>query len=479
MGKYKAAFETLGCRVNIYDTESMQALFKKDGYEIVPFGEKADVYVINTCTVTNQGDKKSRQMIKRAKKLNEDAVICVVGCYAQVAREEIEKMEEVSVILGSRNKSLSVSAVNRALATGEKTIEVSEVLKDDVFEDLGIEDTSEHTRAFLKIQDGCGRFCSYCMIPYARGKSVSRERKKILSEIRALKEHGFKEIILSGIHLASWGNDFIKADAEEKKMNGEGILLSKKEEPSGLLDLLEDIETIEGIERVRIGSIEPMFFDEEGTKRAASLKKLCPHFHLSLQSGSDSVLKRMNRRYTPEEYKDAVERLRKAIPGVSVTTDIIVGFPGETEEEFNETLKFLKDIKLTKTHVFRYSSRKGTPAAIMKDQVDGSVKEERSRILLELSDKNERDFMESMTGKKERVLIEELKDGYARGYTANYLPFVIPYDEIKKALSDMKKSDKKSSDPHGESDIEGKIFEVEITGIINECLTGHLIQQSI
>lgn len=414
------AIETLGCRVNIYDSEAMGELFRKDGYTEVPFTESADVYVINTCTVTNSGDRKSRQMIGRARKLNPDAVICVVGCYAQVAAEKISQIDGVKVILGSRNKGKIVEAANRAYATGEIIIEINDVLRSHEFEDLGITEYSDRTRAFMKIQDGCNRFCTYCMIPYARGGISSRPKDSIIKELNDLKSKGFKEIILSGIHIASYGMDLMPRKENILEINRKGY---------DLMDLLEEIDSEDLAERIRIGSIEPMFFQNEGIDRIRKLKHMMPHFHLSLQSGSDSVLKRMNRRYTAEEYEKVVYELRKAIPDVSITTDVITGFPGETEEEFNETYEFLKRLELTKTHVFRYSPREGTKAASMPDQIPQSIKEERSRKLLELSDINELSFIKRQMDREHQVLFEEGINGAFAGYTENYIRVSVRSDE--------------------------------------------------
>lgn len=417
----KAAIETLGCRVNIYDSEAMAELFRKDGYTIVDFNEKADVYVINTCTVTNAGDKKSRQMIGRAKKTNPNSIVCVVGCYAQVAADKIAGMAGVDVVLGSRNKSMIVDYANRALATGEKFAEVSEIMFSDEFEKLDITEYRDKTRAFMKIQDGCNRFCTYCMIPYARGGISSKDKADVLKEISQLRNNGFKEIILSGIHIASYGMD---------KTPGKNDLLSLNNKGYDLLDLLEEIDRKSGMERIRIGSIEPMFFQGDRLDRIKKLKSLMPHFHLSLQSGSDSVLKRMNRRYTSDEYARVVEDLRNSIPGVSITTDVITGFPGETEDEFNETVSFLEKIKLTKTHVFKYSPREGTKAASMENQVPATVKDERSRVLIGLSDSNELDFINKNMDTEHMVLFEEEEDGEYSGYTENYIRVSLNSDEI-------------------------------------------------
>ena len=356
----KVAFSTLGCRVNVYESEAMAEKFIREGYEVVDASEAADVYVINTCTVTNMGDKKSRQIISRARRLNENATVAVVGCYSQIAPKEVSEIPGVDVVLGTRNKGDVVYYVNKARDEGKSQAHVEGVLKNKKFEELNIEEYQDKTRAFLKIQDGCNRFCTYCIIPYSRGSVCSKDPKKVLEEVNKLAEHGFKEIILSGIHTASYGLDL------EGSVN--------------LIDIIEEIEKVEGIERIRIGSIEPAFFTPEVIEKIKKFKKLCPHFHLSLQSGCDATLKRMNRRYTAKEYADSVNLLRETMPDVSITTDVIVGFPGETEEEFNETYEFLKNIKLTKTHVFKYSPRKGTKAADMQEQLEGSIKEKRSKL---------------------------------------------------------------------------------------------------
>ncbi|MBW8383744.1 MAG: tRNA (N(6)-L-threonylcarbamoyladenosine(37)-C(2))-methylthiotransferase MtaB [Youngiibacter sp.] len=398
----RVAVETLGCRVNTYDSEAMMELFERDGFEVVDFGDKADVYVINTCTVTNMGDKKSRQHIHRAKRQNPDAVVAVVGCYSQVNKEEVASIEGVDVVLGSRNKSEIVFYVNKAIAEKKQVVHVSEnIMMGARFEELSIKGYEGKTRAFMKIQDGCNRFCSYCIIPYARGGVSSREPARVIEEIRLLAAEGFKEIILSGIHIASYGQDF--------------------KEGYGLIDLLEELDGIEGIERIRIGSIEPMFFKGEAMERVLSLRKLCPHFHLSLQSGSDATLKRMNRRYTSEEYLEVVLKLRDRLPDVSITTDVIVGFPQETDEEFKETMDFLEKVKLDKIHTFKYSERKGTPAAKMNGKVEPRIKDERSNMVIKLSDIFEEHDVSGIVGKKVKVLFEEGKDGVYYGYTPEYI----------------------------------------------------------
>ncbi len=407
----KVAFSTLGCRVNTYESEAMAEKFVREGYEIVDFSEKADVYVINTCSVTNMGDKKSRQIIGKARRLNEEAIIAAVGCYSQIAPDEVSAIEGVDVVLGTRNKGDIVYYVNKARDEQKQQIQVAEVLKNKEFEDLSIADYQDKTRAFLKIQDGCNRFCAYCLIPYTRGAVCSKDFNKVMQEIKDLASHGFKEIILSGIHTASYGVDL--------------------EEKVSVVDILEAIENIDGIERVRIGSIDPTFFTEGVVKRIVCLKKLCPQFHLSLQSGCDATLKRMNRRYSSKKYEEIVNLLRDKIKDVSITTDVIVGFPGETDEEFNETYEFLKKIKLTKTHIFKYSQRTGTKAYSMENQVDGTAKDKRSKILMELNKVNEENFIKSYIGKTLDVLFEEKyskEENYYVGYTKNYIRVIAKAD---------------------------------------------------
>ncbi|SUY47437.1 MiaB-like tRNA modifying protein [Clostridium putrefaciens] len=400
----KVAFSTLGCRVNQYESEAMAEKFIREGYEVVDFERFSDVYVINTCTVTNMGDKKSRQIIGRARRENPEAIIAVVGCYAQISSTEVSLIEGVNVVLGTRNKGDIVYFVNRARDENKQIIKVGEVLKNHKFEDLNIEEYQDRTRAFIKIQDGCNRFCSYCLIPYARGGVCSKDPEKVIEEIKNLSKHGFKEVILSGIHTASYGVDL------------EGNVT--------LVDILCLIEEIPGIERVRIGSIDPTFFTDDVLRKIKGLKKLCHHFHLSLQSGCDETLERMNRKYTSKDYKDIVEKLREAYGDVSITTDVIVGFPGESNEEFEKTYEFLKEIKLSKTHVFKFSPRKGTKAENMKNQIDGNIKDERSHKLIELNLINEKEFMNKFIGKTFKVLYEQevlKEDGIYEGYAENYI----------------------------------------------------------
>ena len=429
----KVAFSTLGCRVNKYESEAMIEKFVKEDYEVVDYGEVADVYVINTCSVTNMGDKKSRQLISKARRQNDKAIIAVVGCYSQIASKEVEAIEGVDVVLGTRNKGDIVYYVNKAREEGKQQVKVGAVLRNKVFEELNVEQYQGNIRAFLKIQDGCNRFCSYCIIPYTRGSICSKNPKRVIEEINTLAKDGFQEVVLSGIHIASFGYDL--------------------DEKITLIDILEQIEDIDGIERVRIGSIEPNFFTEEVIERIMKLKKLCPQFHLSLQSGCTATLKRMNRRYTAEDYEATVNMLRDKIENVSITTDVIVGFPGETEEEFNETYNFLDRIKLTKMHIFKYSPRKGTRAATMENQIDGNVKEERSKKLIELNDRNEKEFAKNSIGKEMEVLFEYNHQGVVGGYSENYLAVELKTDE----------------------DIIGKIRKVKIIDSKNEIAIGELV----
>lgn len=432
----KVAFATLGCRVNVYESEAMTEKFIKEGYEVAAFDEFSDVYVINTCTVTNMGDKKSRQMISRARRKNPEAIVAVVGCYSQIASEEISQIPGVDVVLGSRNKGEIVYWVNRAREERKQVVEVSDVLKNKEFEELFIEEYQDKTRAFLKIQDGCNRFCSYCLIPFARGAVCSKDPEKIISEVKELAKNGFKEIILSGVHTASYGVDL--------------------EGNWSLIKVLEEIHEVEGIERIRIGSIDPTFFSEGVIEKVVELKKMCPHFHLSLQSGCNATLKRMNRHYTAEDYKVVVENLRKHMPDVSITTDIIVGFPGETEKEFNETYNFLSDIKLSKMHIFKYSPRSGTKAAEMEFQVDGNIKEQRSNKLIELNSQNEKSYMEKFLNRKMEVLYEEQAKGrenYYIGYTPNYIKVMTPSVEV---------------------DLKGKIIPTKLIAVESENMIGEI-----
>ena len=398
----KVAFSTLGCRVNKYESDAMIEKFVIEGYDVVEYSEIADVYVINTCSVTNMGDKKSRNLISKARRQNANSIIAVVGCYSQIAPEEVGAIEGVDVVLGTRNKGDIIYYVNKAKDEGKQQVKVGVVLRNKVFEELNVKDYQGNIRAFLKIQDGCNRFCTYCIIPYTRGSICSKAPRRVIQEIIKLAQDGFKEVVISGIHTASYGQDL--------------------DEKITLVDILEQIEEIDGMERVRIGSIEPGFCTEENVSRMLKLKKLCPQFHLSLQSGSTDTLKRMNRKYTADEYEATVNMLREKFPAVSITTDVIVGFPGETEKEFDETYEFLSRIKLTKMHIFKYSPRKGTKAATMENQLDGNIKEERSKRLIELNDRNEAEFAKNSIGQEMVVLFESKNDGNTyTGYSENYL----------------------------------------------------------
>ena len=375
--------------------------FLKKGYEIVENTQKADIYIVNTCTVTNMSDRKSRQMLRRVKELNPKAIVVASGCYVQVAKKELENIKEIDLILGNNEKNKIVGYIEKYIKDKNNQLEIEDVMQTKEFVDFGEVTYTEKTRAVIKIQDGCDRFCSYCIIPYARGRVRSRKPENVISEIEKISKEGIKEVVITGIHVASYGKDF--------------------KEKFGLIDLLEEINKLNGIERIRLSSIEPTIIDEEFLERLTKLEKICPHFHLSLQSGCDETLKRMNRRYTTTKFKEIVGLLREYYNDVILTTDVIVGFPGETEEEFNKTYKFLEEIKFYKMHIFKYSQRKGTKAAEMKNQIDGKVKEERSHKLLELSDKNELEYNQKYIGEEVDVLFEEEKEGIYKGHLKNYI----------------------------------------------------------
>ena len=411
------SFITLGCKVNQYETNAMAQKFKEKGYKVIEGEAKADIYVINTCTVTNMSDRKSRQMLRRMKDINKNAIIVACGCYVQVSKEEVEQMEEIDLVLGNNEKKNIVEYVEKYIEENKKEENMEDVMQQREFVDFGDVTYTEKTRAVIKVQDGCDRFCSYCIIPYARGRVRSRKPQSVISEIEKIAKQGIQEVVVTGIHVASYGKDF---NNDYK-----------------LIDLLEEINKIEGIKRIRLGSIEPLLITEEFVERLKKLEKICHHFHLSLQSGCDETLKRMNRRYTIEEFKEIVNRLRKNYEDVILTTDIIVGFPGETEEEFNKTYEFLKDIKFYKMHVFKYSPRKGTKAAKMPKQIDGKQKEMRSKKLIELSDFNERTYNESYINKEVEVLFEEEKEGMYKGHTENYI--LVYYKSEENLENKMKK----------------------------------------
>ncbi len=430
----KVAFYTLGCKVNQYETEAMLELFEKEGYEKAETEDYADVYVINTCTVTHMSDRKSRQYIRRMKKKNPDAIIAVVGCYSQVSPEEILSIDEVNLVMGTNDRKKIVEEVKKIDAS-RKVSTVDDIMKVKAFEEIEINKTNGKTRAFLKIQDGCDRYCSYCIIPYARGRVRSRDLESIVKEVENLASNGYKEVVLTGIHVASYGKDIKDSDIK-------------------LLDVIKQINDIEGIERIRLSSVEPILFTDEFVEAVSTMDKVCPHYHLSLQSGCDETLKRMKRRYTTEEYKAIVDRLRAAIPNVSITTDVIVGFPGETNEEFDKTYEFLKDIELTHMHVFKYSPRKGTPAATMENQVDPSTKHDRSEKLLQLNEENFNKFGQKMLDKEFNVLFEQkVGDNKYEGLTENYVKVIVESD----------------------NDISEQILKVKIKDVKNEFLEGILV----
>ncbi len=407
-------FVTLGCKVNQYETNAMAQKFLEKGYQIIeeitPENEdiKPDICIINTCTVTNMSDRKSRQMLRRMKEKNPKTIVVAVGCYAQVAKEELAKISEIDLVLGNNEKVEVVKHVEEYINNNINNVELDDVMYAKEFSDFGDVTYTEKTRAVIKIQDGCDRFCSYCIIPYARGRVRSRKPESIISEITQIASKGIKEIVITGIHIASYGKDFA--------MSKDNKLANYR-----LIDLLEEINEIQGIQRIRLGSIEPLLITEEFVERLKKLEKICHHFHLSLQSGCDETLKRMNRRYTTEQFKEIVRLLRNAYEDVNLTTDIIVGFPGETDEEFNKTYQFLKEIKFYKMHVFKYSPRKGTKAAIMPNQISGDIKEKRSRELIELSNENELEYNKNYIGKEMEVLFEEEKEKIYKGHTQNYI----------------------------------------------------------
>ncbi len=399
----KVAFHTLGCKVNQYETEAMEKLFEDANYDIVKEEELADIYVINTCTVTNLSDRKSRQFIRKSKRQNPDAIVAVVGCYSQVSPEEVEKLEGVDVIIGTSDRKRIVELCEEAKEINSPINIVRSTKTYKEFEKINVDEIKSKTRAYIKVQDGCNQYCSYCIIPYARGPIRSRQAEDVIEEVEKLAQSGFKEVILTGIHIASYGKDL---------------------KDISLGQLIEKIGRIEGIERIRLSSVEPNLIDHDFMKILKDTGKVCDHFHLSLQSGSNGVLRRMHRRYTREEYKEKVDLIRSYMPDAGITTDIIVGFPGETDEEFEETLDFVRDIGFSRIHVFKYSPREGTPAAGYEDQVHGNIKNERSRILIELGDQLMKDFNSQYLEKDLEVLYEmENKDQAANleGYTTNYI----------------------------------------------------------
>ena len=416
----KAAFLTLGCKVNQYETDAMRELLEAAGYDIVDFKERADVYIINTCSVTNMADRKSRQMIHRARKKNPDAVVVAAGCYVQAAENELKEKGIADVLIGNNKKKDIVRILEEYFQKGEKTAEVLDISCTNEYESLTIHKINEHTRAYIKIQDGCNQFCSYCIIPYTRGRIRSKQPEDVIREIRALAREGYKEVVLTGIHLSSYGMDF------------------PEENRTDLLAVIENVQEIDGIERIRLGSLEPRIITEEFAQGLKKCSKVCPHFHLSLQSGCDETLKRMNRKYTTEEYKKALAILRDTFEHPALTTDVIVGFAGETEEEFEKTRAYLEEINLYEMHIFKFSVRKGTRAERMPGQVPEDVKTKRSAVLLAMTERHKKDFEQWYIGRKEKVLLEEMVEingtKYMQGHTERYVKVVVNFDENSEIL---------------------------------------------
>ena len=420
--KRKAALHNLGCKVNAYELEAIQQMLEQQGYEIVPFAPGADIYIINTCTVTNIADRKSRQMLHKAKKMNPDAVVVACGCYVQAAGEKLEQDSAIDLVIGN-NKKKEIPAILEEYfrekeegRSGSGTW-VTDMTHNREYETLSISRTAEHTRAFIKVQDGCNQFCTYCIIPYARGRVRSRRPEDVLEEVRRLAESGCQEVVLTGIHLSSYGVDL--------------------EEGQNLLALIRTIHAVDGIRRIRLGSLEPGIITEEFAEAIAALPKVCPHFHLSLQSGCDTVLERMNRRYRSEEYKEKCRLLRRVYDRPALTTDVIVGFPGETEEEFEASRAFVEEVNFFETHIFKYSRREGTRAAAMPDQIPEQEKTRRSHILLELDAQRRQEYMESFLGEEKEVLLEEKVEldgkNWWVGYTREYLKAIVPDDGKNRA----------------------------------------------
>lgn len=429
----KVALHNLGCKVNAYETEAMQEILEQNGYEIVPFEEKADAYIVNTCSVTNMADKKSRQMLHRAKKMNPEAVVIAAGCYVQSAGEELLKDTSVDILIGN-NEKVNLPSILENWEKEHNPLHVHDLTREHTYEELTLSHTAGHTRAFMKIQDGCNQFCTYCIIPYTRGRVRSRRLSDIVAEAGRLAENGYQEVVLTGIHLDSYGTDL--------------------EEHENLLTVIQEIAKIDGIKRIRLGSLEPRIMTEKFVAGLAAEEKLCPHFHLSLQSGCDATLKRMNRRYSAEEFRQCCERLRRHFDDPALTTDVIVGFPGETEEDFTATVEFLKDICFYETHVFKYSRRKGTKADRMPDQIPEQIKNQRSDVLLALTEKNSGEYRKKLLGRTVKVLLEEESTiggtTYLTGHTREY---------VKVAVAP-------------ETAAAGEIIDVKVTGLLKDMVLG-------
>lgn len=443
----KAALHNLGCKVNAYETEAMQQQLEERGYEIVPFDQKADVYIINTCSVTNIADRKSRQMLHRAKKLNPEAVVVAAGCYVQVASDALKEDDSVDIIVGNNNKARLADILEEYMKDrqGDEGGYVLDIARAREYEELHVSRLGEHTRAFIKVQDGCNQFCSYCIIPYARGRVRSRKPEDVEAEVKGLVARGYREVVLTGIHLSSYGTEHM-----------EGSPVKGGDWDSGpLWDLIERIHRVEGLERIRLGSLEPRIITREFAEKLAGLPEFCPHFHLSLQSGCDATLKRMNRHYTTEDYLRRCGILREIFDHPAITTDVIAGFPGETEEEFEETRRFLETVRFYEMHVFKYSKRQGTRAAVMEDQVSEQVKARRSDVLLELEKTMSREYRERFVGSRVSVLFEEAAEiggkWYMMGHTPQYVRAALPLE-----------------DGMNREEFGGRIMELFASGLLND-----------
>ena len=443
----KAALHNLGCKVNAYETEAMQQQLEERGYEIVPFDQKADVYIINTCSVTNIADRKSRQMLHRAKKLNPEAVVVAAGCYVQVASDALKEDDSVDIIVGNNNKARLADILEEYMKDrqGDEGGYVLDIARAREYEELHVSRLGEHTRAFIKVQDGCNQFCSYCIIPYARGRVRSRKPEDVEAEVKGLVARGYREVVLTGIHLSSYGTEHM-----------EGSPVKGGDWDSGpLWDLIERIHRVEGLERIRLGSLEPRIITREFAEKLAGLPEFCPHFHLSLQSGCDATLKRMNRHYTTEDYLRRCGILREIFDHPAITTDVIAGFPGETEEEFEETRRFLETVRFYEMHVFKYSKRQGTRAAVMEDQVSEQVKARRSDVLLELEKTMSREYRERFVGSRVSVLFEEAAEiggkWYMMGHTPQYVKAALPLE-----------------DGMNREEFGGRIMELFASGLLND-----------
>ena len=443
----KAALHNLGCKVNAYEAEAMQQQLEERGYEIVPFDQKADVYIINTCSVTNIADRKSRQMLHRAKKLNPEAVVVAAGCYVQVASDALKEDDSVDIIVGNNNKARLADILEEYMKDrqGDEGGYVLDIARAREYEELHVSRLGEHTRAFIKVQDGCNQFCSYCIIPYARGRVRSRKPEDVEAEVKGLVARGYREVVLTGIHLSSYGTEHM-----------EGSPVKGGDWDSGpLWDLIERIHRVEGLERIRLGSLEPRIITREFAEKLAGLPEFCPHFHLSLQSGCDATLKRMNRHYTTEDYLRRCGILREIFDHPAITTDVIAGFPGETEEEFEETRRFLETVRFYEMHVFKYSKRQGTRAAVMEDQVSEQVKARRSDVLLELEKTMSREYRERFAGSRVSVLFEEAAEiggkWYMMGHTPQYVRAALPLE-----------------DGMNREEFGGRIMELFASGLLND-----------